>query len=96
LGAYRSLLGDFESPRAEEFYVNVLRRMTPEQKWQAAIDLWEMAVEASRANVRAEHPDWPEEQGRATIVRRILEANGALESLARHPGRGLPGQVSGA
>ena len=93
---YRSLLGDFESPRAEEFYVNVLRRMTPKQKWQAAIDLWEMAVEASRANVCAEHPDWPEEQVRSTIARRILEANGGLESLARHPGRGLSGQLSGA
>ena len=73
---YHSLLGDFESPRAEAFYIDVLRRMTPEQKWQAAIDLWEMAVEASRANVRAEHPDWPEEQVHATIARRILEAHG--------------------
>jgi len=73
---YRSRLGDFESPRAEAFYLDVLRRMTPEQKWQAAIDLWEMAVEASRANVRAEHPDWPEAQVQATIARRILEAHG--------------------
>ena len=82
---YRSLLGDFESPRAEAFYVDVLRRMTPEQKWQAAINLWEMAVEASRANIRAEHPEWPEEQVQAIVARRILEANGGLESLARNP-----------
>jgi Rv0078B-related antitoxin len=83
---YHSLLGDFESPQAEEFYVNVLRRMTPEQKWQAAINLWEMAVEASRANVRAEHPDWPEKQVQATVARRILEANGGA---ARLPAAGV-------
>jgi len=83
---YRSLLGDFESPQAEEFYVNVLRRMTPEQKWQAAINLWQMAVEASRANVRAEHPDWSEAQVRATVARRILEANGGA---ARLPAAGV-------
>jgi Rv0078B-related antitoxin len=83
---YHSLLGDFESPQAEAFYVDVLRRMTPEQKWQAAINLWEMAVEASRANVRAEHPDWPEEQVRATVARRILEANGGA---ARLPAAGV-------
>jgi hypothetical protein len=76
---YHSLLGDFESARAEEFYVNVLRRMTPEQKWRAAFGLWQMAVEAARANVRTQHPDWPEEKIRATVARRILEANGGAE-----------------
>jgi hypothetical protein len=78
---YHSLLGDFESPQAEEFYINVLRRMTPEQKWQAAINLWQMAVEAARAHVRAEHPDWPETEVRATVARRILEANGGAARL---------------
>ena len=78
---YHSLLGDFESPRAEEFYITVLRRMTPEQKWQAAIGLWQMAVDASRAAVRAEHPDWPESLVRSTIARRILEANGGAARL---------------
>jgi hypothetical protein len=78
---YQSLLGDFESRQAEEFYLDVLRRMTPEQKWQTAINLWQMAVDASRANVRAEHPDWPEDQVRAAVARRILEANGGAARL---------------
>ncbi len=73
---YRSLLGDFESPKAEAFYVKTLRRMTPEQKWQAAFGLWQMAVEAARDNVRAAHPDWSDAQVRSTVARRILEANG--------------------
>jgi hypothetical protein len=78
---YRSLLGDFESPQAEEFYVNTLRRMTPEQKWQAAIDLWEMAVETTRANLRLEHPEWSEAQVQAVVARRILEWNGGATRL---------------
>jgi len=73
---YRSLLGDFESPKAEAFYVGVLRRMTPEQKWQAAFELWQLAVEIARAGVRADHPDWPDAQVRAEVARRILEAHG--------------------
>lgn len=78
---YRSLLGDFESPQAEEFYVNVLRRMTPEQKWQMAFESWQMAVEAARANVRAGHLDWSEAQVRALVARRILEANAGAARL---------------
>ncbi len=78
---YRSLLGDFESPRAEAFYVDALRRMTPEEKWQAAIGLWEIAVETARAAVRAEHPEWSEAQVQATVARRILESNGGATRL---------------
>ena len=78
---YRSLLGDFESPQAEEFYVNALRRMTPERKWQVAIDLWEMTVETTRANLRAEHTDWSEARVRAAVARRILEWNGGAARL---------------
>ena len=74
--AYRSVLGDFESPKAEQFYVDVLRRMTPEQKWTAACELWQLAVDAARAQVRAAHPDWTEVQVRAEVAQRILEANG--------------------
>jgi hypothetical protein len=73
----RTLLGDFESPRAEQFYIETLRRMTPEQKWQAAFELWQLAVDAARARARADHPDWSEQQVRAEIARRILEENGA-------------------
>jgi hypothetical protein len=78
---YHSLLGDFESPQAEAFYVDVLRRMAPEQKWQAAISLWVLRVEAAGAHVRAEHPDWPETQVHATVARRILEWNGGAARL---------------
>jgi hypothetical protein len=77
---YRSRLGDFESPKAEQFYINVLRRMTPEQKWLAALELWQMTVEISRAGVRANHPDWPEAHVQAEIGRRILDENHIVQA----------------
>ena len=57
--------------------------MTPEQKWLTAIELWEMAVETSRAYLRAQHPDWPEAEIQAAVARRILESNGGAARL--HP-----------
>ena len=82
---YHSLLGDFESAKAEQFYIDTLRRMTPDQKWAVAFELWEMAVEVARSGVRAQHPDWPEGRVQAEVARRIMEANGA----ARLPVPGL-------
>jgi hypothetical protein len=78
---YRSVLGDFASREAEEFYLAVMRRMTPEQKWRAAIELWELAVEFARAGVRSSHPDWPEVQVRNEVTRRILESHGTTARL---------------
>ncbi len=78
---YRSALGDFESPKAEQFYIEVLRRMTPDQKCQAAFELWQMAVDTSRAGVAQDHPDWTTAQVRAEVARRIMEANGAARIL---------------
>ena len=73
---YQSVLGDFESAKAEQFYIETLRRLNPEQKWRIACDLWQMGVETARAYLRAQHPDWPEAQVRAEIAARILDAYG--------------------
>lgn len=78
---YRSALGDFATREAEEFYLAVMRRMTPEQKWRAAIELWELAVEFARAGVRSSHPGWSEMQVQNEVARRILEMNGTTARL---------------
>ena len=78
---YRSLIGDFANAEAEERYLDIMRRKTPEQKWAIAFELWELAVEAARCGVRTQHPDWPETQVRAEVARRILEANGGAARL---------------
>lgn len=79
---YHSPLGDFANAEAEAFYLDVMRRKTPEERVAAACELWEMAVEASRAGVRLQHPHWPEARVRAEVAQRIMEANGAARILA--------------
>jgi hypothetical protein len=76
---------DFDSPKAKQFYLDVLRRMTAEQRWNLACELWEMTTEAARAGIRSRHPNWTEDQVQAELARYIMEANGAARVLAaRH------------
>ena len=58
-----------------------MARMTPEQKWLAAFELWEMAVEAARSHLRSVNPDWPEAEIRAAVARRILDSHGTTARL---------------
>lgn len=76
---------DFDSPKAEQFYLEVIRRMPPEQRWNLACELWALTAEVARAGIRSRHPDWTEDQVQAELARRIMEANGAARVLAaRH------------
>ncbi len=40
--------------------IDVIRRMTIEQRWQVAHDLYTTAREWKAATLRAFHPDWDE------------------------------------
>lgn len=51
--------------------IRILRAMTPEQKLEAVAELWRAARALKAAWLRAQHPDWSEEQIRRT-VREIL------------------------
>jgi hypothetical protein len=83
---YRSALGEFESEKAEQFYIEVLRRMTPDQKLEAALSLQEMAIETMREGVATDHPDWTPAQIQVEVARRIMEANGAARVLEARAG----------
>ncbi len=48
-------MGDFDSPQAEQFYLNVMRRMTAGQRWEPAFERWEMTAEVTRAGIRSRH-----------------------------------------
>ena len=73
---YRSVFGEFESEKAEQFYLDRLRRMTIEQRWRIVAGMRQIAVDMVRAEVRAQHPDWTETQIRLEATRRIMEAHG--------------------
>ena len=40
----------------------IYQSMTPEQKLRIALDLYHSAKELKAAGLRAQHPDWAEEQ----------------------------------
>jgi hypothetical protein len=46
----------------EEEYLRILRAMTPAQKLRAAERLYWSARQLKAAALRAEHPDWSEEE----------------------------------
>jgi len=46
----------------EAEYIRILRAMTPEQKLRAAEGLYDSARDLKAAVLRADHPDWTEEQ----------------------------------
>ena len=73
---YRSVFGEFESEKAEQFYLDRLRRMTVEQRWRIVAGMRQVAVDMVRAEVRTAHPDWDEKQVRLEATRRIMEAHG--------------------
>ncbi|WP_437227441.1 hypothetical protein SH661x_000351 [Planctomicrobium sp. SH661] len=56
--------------------VDVLRRMTPQQRIQAASDMHENARTMVVSHLRSLHPDWDEDRISAEVRRRLLgEAN---------------------
>ena len=42
--------------------IEVFRRMTPEQRWQAAHRLYWTARRHKAAFLRSQHPDWPDQR----------------------------------
>ncbi len=47
-----------EQPSTEQ--IEILRRMTPGQRWRAAHQLYWTMRRHKAAFIRSEHPDWPE------------------------------------
>ena len=55
-------------------HLEILRRMTPEQKLVAAFDLYNTARELKAAGLRMQHPEWPEDQIQKQVARIFLHA----------------------
>lgn len=55
-------------------YIRTLRTMTPEQKLLATASLNDLARELKGAGLRAQHPEWSEEQIQTAIREMFLNA----------------------
>ena len=54
---------------AERIQREIIRKMTPAQKFAIAGELYKTAWEIKRAALRKQHPDWTEEQVLARVKR---------------------------
>jgi hypothetical protein len=59
---------------ADAEYIRILRAMTPEQKLRATAALNDLARELKSAGLRAQHPDWTEQQVQAAVREMFLHA----------------------
>ena len=65
----RSMVSDFTSE-----YVAVLRRLSGEQKWRTAFNMFWSARALKAAGLREQHPDWSEEQVQKRVREIFLHA----------------------
>jgi hypothetical protein len=61
-----------EQPSPQQ--IEVLRRMTPEQRWQAAHRLYWTARRHKAAFLQSLHPDWPEQEVQDEVRRLFSHA----------------------
>jgi hypothetical protein len=55
-------------------HIEILRRMTPEQKLEASFNIYWTARELKAAGLRMLHPDWTEEQVQEEVRRIFFHA----------------------
>jgi hypothetical protein len=61
-----------DAPDPEQ--IRLFSAMTPDERWAVAQSLYRTARDIKRAGVRAEHPDWSEEQVLGEVRRQFLRA----------------------
>ncbi len=61
-------MGD-TTPEAAEVQMEVLRRMTGEQRLKLAFEMSELARRLALARLRAEHPDWTDWELKRELLR---------------------------
>ena len=55
--------------KADRIQREIIRKMTPAQKFAIAGELYKTAWEIKRSALRAQHPDWSNEQVHARVKR---------------------------
>ncbi len=68
---------DYTDRASYQAQIDALRRMTGEQRFALAIEMWTTACETTRAGIRAQHPLFSPSEVERELARRIMIANGA-------------------
>jgi hypothetical protein len=63
------------TPEAEKIQLDIFRRMEPERRLQAGLDLSRTCRELLREGVRLRHPEYDERQTQLAVIRLTLPAD---------------------
>ena len=75
---------DYADQASYDARMDALRKMTGEQRFVLAFEMWKTACEITRAGIRAQHPQYSANQVARELARRIMIANGATRIIASH------------
>jgi len=64
----------YADDRPDEEQMRILKAMTPAQRYQIMVDLYNTARELKTAGVRMLHPEWTDEEVEAEVRRIFLHA----------------------
>jgi hypothetical protein len=73
---------DYADIASYQKQIEILRRMTGEQRLTLAFEMWETACEVTRAGIRAQYPEFSAAQVQCELARRIMIANGAARVIS--------------
>jgi hypothetical protein len=75
---------DYADEASFQKHLQVLRRMSGEQRLGLAFQMWQTACAITRAGIRAQHPEYTPAQVEQELARRIMLANGAARIITTH------------
>ena len=64
----------YAEDRPDEEQLRILRAMTPAQRYQIMVDLYNYARELKTAGIKMQHPEWTEEEVEAAVREVFLYA----------------------
>jgi hypothetical protein len=64
-----------ESSRGREFWLETLRRLSPERKFAVLVEAWRFGFELRVAGVEIRFPDLTEEEARRRAVAEMVECH---------------------
>lgn len=73
---------DYADVASYQKRIEILRRMTGEQRLAMAIEMWKTACEVTSAGIRAQNPEFSADEVQRELARRIMIANGSARIIA--------------
>jgi len=75
---------DYADAASFQKRVEILRRLSGEQRLMLAFEMWRTACQLTRDGIRAQFPNYSAAQVNQELARRIMIANGSARIISAH------------